>query len=460
MIADAYVPQSGDAAIEISHYDLDLDYKLSTNRLSATAVISGWALSATKVVSLDLVGLRASKVKVRGDAGATFRQSDRKLRLTLSAALNAGDPFEITVTYAGAPQPRRTRWGTIGWEELEDGLLVASQPTGAATWFPCNDLPSDKATYRIAVTTDPLYTVVSGGTVSRSTVRGRTRSVFTLDAPTPPYLVTLQIGRYAEHSVPLGDTRGRLFYPQALASRVTADLADLGRMMETFESAFGPYPLPDYQVVVTADDLEIPLEAQGMGIFGANHLDGTGALERLVAHELAHQWFGNSVGLAQWRDIWLNEGFACYAEWIWSEASGGPRAHAKALAHHRHLASVPKDLIIGDPGADDMFDDRVYKRGALTLHALRLTIGDEPFFAVLRAWTSRFGGRTATTAGFIALAEEISGQPLSALFTAWLDERLLPELPPSSFTDVPAPLTAPLPLGSSLSEHPRDTPGR
>ncbi|HWI31782.1 MAG TPA: M1 family metallopeptidase, partial [Microbacterium sp.] len=379
---------------------------------------------------LDLVGLRASRVRVDGDRSAAFRQNDRKLRVSLGTALAAGDGFTITVAYAGAPRPRRSRWGTIGWEELEDGALVASQPTGAPTWFPCNDVPSDKARIRLAFTTDSAYTVVGGGFTGRSSRGGKTTWIFE-HAPTPTYLLAVHVGRYAVEKVALGSVAGEIYYPWPLADRVHADFADLASMMEVFEDAFGPYPLPDYTVVVTPDDLEIPLEAQGLATFGANHIDGSGAIERLIAHELAHQWFGNSVGPALWRDIWLNEGFACYAEWIWSERSGGPSAHEEALTHHARLRALAQDIVLTDPGPDLMFDDRVYKRGALTLHALRLTAGDAVFFEVIRAWTSRYRAATATTADFVALAEELSGLALGPFFDQWLQATLLPALPPT-----------------------------
>jgi len=445
MSGDPYTPHSGDAGISVEHYDLTIDYKLSTNRFTATAVLDIRVQQPTSSLSLDLVGLRATRVRVDGDPRARFRQSDRKLKVSLGASVEAGTVIRVAVAYAGAPKPRRTRWGSIGWEELEDGALVASQPTGAPTWFPCNDVPSDKATYRISVATDPAYSVISAVPAEKSTVRGKTVWTFAIDSPTPTYLVTLQIGRYTEDTVTLGGVRGRLFYPRPLRARARADFADLGRMMVAFTEAFGPYPFPEYTIIVTPDDLEIPLEAQGMGIFGANHIDGTGSLERLVAHELAHQWFGNSVGVHAWRDIWLNEGFACYAEWLWSEASGGPSAHAKALAHHARLTALPQDIVVGDPGPEHMFDDRVYKRGALALHAVRLTVGDAAFFALLREWASRFAHRTATTAEFIALAESETARPLRSLFEAWLEETALPMLPPSQQTEAAAPLTAPIP---------------
>jgi len=450
MSVDSYTPQSGDAGIRVAHYDLTLGYKITTNRLTATAVLQITAVGAVRTFSLDLVGLRVSRVTVDGDPRARFRQSDRKLTVSLTHPASDGDSIRVTIDYAGAPKPRRTRWGTLGWEELEDGLLVASQPTGAPTWFPCNDVPSDKATYRIVFTTDPAYTVITSVAGVRSIVRGQAQWVFAIDTPTPTYLVTVQVGRYTEAALDLAGVPARLFYPRRIRERVRTDFADLGRMMQTFTAVFGPYPFAGYTIVVTEDDLEIPLEAQAMGIFGANHIDGHGTLERLIAHELAHQWFGNSVGIEAWRDIWLNEGFACYAEWLWSEASGGPGAHAKALAHHARLRGLPQDLVVADPGPERMFDDRVYKRGALTLHALRLRVGDAAFFRIVTEWTTRHAYRTATRTQLTSLAEAVTREPVAELLSDWLDRPQLPDLPASSRADDPAPLTDPIPsLGRS-----------
>ncbi len=162
-------------------------------------------------------------------------------------------------------------------------------------------------------------------------------------------------------------------------------------MLEVFQDLFGPYPFAEYTAVVTDDDLEIPLEAQGISVFGANQVDGRRGSERLVAHELAHQWFGNSLTVGRWQDIWLHEGFACYAEWLWAERADGRPAGDAAGAAWSRLSGLPQDLVLADPGPDLMFDDRLYKRGALTLHVLRCSVGDDRFFALLRAGRRRTG---------------------------------------------------------------------
>ena len=276
MNVDPYTPHSGDRRYGVLHYDLAIDYRVTTNRLAGIATIRLRMQETAKHVSFDLVGLKATKVRVSGDRAASFRQDDRRLKVAFGGERESGQELTVTIEYSGAPSPRRTRWGLLGWEELEDGVLVASQPTGAPTWFPCNDIPSDKATYRLEFTADPEYTVVSGGAATRSTQRGRTRWTFDQPVPTATYLMTVQLGQYDDDRVELGATPGRLFHPRALAPRVRSDFAALPQMMETFVEAFGPYPYESYKIVVTPDVLEIPLEAQGMAIFGANHVDGSG----------------------------------------------------------------------------------------------------------------------------------------------------------------------------------------
>jgi len=426
---DPYAPESGDAAFDVESYDVEIDYRVRTNRLEGRAIINAVAATAVSAVSIDLVGLRASRVRVDGDRRTRFSQGPRKLRVTLPHRMQPGERFSIEVVYAGAPAPRNSRWGAIGWEELEDGALVASQPTGAPTWFPCNDRPDARAPMRLSVTTDAGYLpVVTGRPTGLSRSGGRVTATSESAVPVATYLVAVHIGPY-EQTVIDSDAgqRVRVFAPMALRREVGRAFADVPRMLGLFTASFGPYPQEDCALVVTPDELEIPLEAQGLAVFGRNHL--VPDEHRLIAHELAHQWFGNSVGIGRWSDIWLNEGFACFAEWLWFEESGGPTVAEKAEKHHARLRALPEDLLLSDPGPDLMFDDRVYKRGALTLYALRCEVGEETFSRVLHAWVEVYRHALATTDDFRALAVRVAGRDLDHVFTPWLDRTALPPLP-------------------------------
>ncbi|MCG7416544.1 M1 family metallopeptidase [Microbacterium sp. ACRRU] len=425
---DPYAPQSGDAGYRVTSYDVTLGYRVRTNRLEGSAVIAAVATDALATVVLDLVGLRASRVRVDA-APARFTAAAGKLRVTPPASLVPGQAFEVEVAYAGAPAPRRSRWGAVGWEELTDGALVAGQPIGAPTWFPCNDRPDDRARMTLRVTVDEGYTVAATGVAGRSARRGgRVTTTFTSNVPTATYLAAVHVGRY--RTVPLAGTGAddvpavTVTAPPALSAAADRAFATVPEMLRVFGELFGPYPQEACTLVVTADELEIPLEAQGLAVFGMNHL--VPAAQRLIAHELAHQWFGNSVGIARWSDIWLNEGFACYAEWLWSEASGGRTADDWARTHEARVAAQPHDLLLVDPGPDDMFDDRVYKRGALALHAVRRLIGDEAFFDLLRGWTATHRHSLVATDDFRAAVRAAGGPDAVALLSRWIDRAELP----------------------------------
>lgn len=429
-VIDPYLPTNGNAGYRVSRYELDLDYKVATNRLSGTATITAVTLAALRTVSLDLSeALSVAKVRVNGARPAHFAASRGKLRITLAAELPSGAALSVTVRYTGSPRPLQSMWGDVGFEELSDGALVAGQPNGAASWFPCDDHLSAKASYRIQISTDNPYTALANGElVSRRARAGRSTWTYEQAEPTSSYLITLQIGRYATHRLPETTVPMRAVLPARLREDFDRDFARQPQMMDLFVQLFGPYPLASgYTVVVTDDELEIPLEAQGISIFGVNHL-GEGSSERLIAHELAHQWFGNSVTGRRWRDIWLHEGFACYAEWLWSEHSGGPGADELAHHYHQRLTESPQDLVLADPGPADMFDDRVYKRGALTLHALRGQLGDDGFFALLQDWTTRYRHGCAGTDDLIELAATYTAAALQPLWQTWLYSTVVPPL--------------------------------
>lgn len=426
--ADPYLPSHGDPSWGAVHYDLDLEYDLLGARLDGVARIEIRAHEDLAKISLDLAYLAVKKVTIDGKPPAKWTHAKHRLVLTPKTRIRAGQAVEIVVKYSGRPRPLVIEpHGDAGWEELADGVIVAGQPHGAPTWFPCNDWCGDKATYRISVRADENYSVVSNGVLTSRTRRGSGETwVYEQQQPMATYLATVQLGRYVPHPIE-ADVPMAVF--AEAGSDIDAAFADQGRMLAYFSEVFGPYPFDTYSTVVTPDELEIPLESQSLATFGSNFLTGEWRHVRLVAHELAHQWFGNAVTMASMQHIWLHEGFACYSEWLWSEAAGLERADWHARHHYSRLADQPQDLLLADPGPADMFDDRVYKRGALTLHALRGRVGDEVFFTILRTWVERYNGRTVVSADFEALAAEVSDQDLRSLFDDWLRETALPAFP-------------------------------
>ncbi|MDY6055918.1 M1 family metallopeptidase [Micrococcus sp.] len=456
MSTDPYVPGVGTDAAVLRHIEAVLDVRLAANRLAGTVRLRLRLAREVDAVELDLhQRLAVSSVQATTPVGAGPVKARRppraphRLHVPLGAALPEGTVVELEIAYAGSPAPRRSPWGTIGWEELTDGVLVAGQPHGASTWLPCVDSPAVKTTADITVTCDAGYLPVANGRGEQVRTRGsRVTWRWRLDRPVSPYLLTLQIGRYRRTALlPAGLSSStpaaeevaapavpplRLVAPPSLERRARTAFADQARMAAVFAQAYGPYPFEDYTVVVADDELEIPLEAAGMSLFGRNHLDGSWESERLIAHEFSHQWFGNSVTLARWSDLWLHEGFACWSEWLWAEASGRSTVETMARRAWEGLRRKPQDLVIADPGPQDMFDDRLYKRGALTVAALQALLGPEVFSQALREWTTKHRHGTVTTPMLRehlhswAPSAAVSTQAVDEVLEAWL---MRPELP-------------------------------
>ena len=445
MSTDPYLPAVGSDVLAVDALRLDLDVRLAANRVIGTAVLHGRLLAQTSRVELDLhrltvtgVTARAAGRPLKRASASQPRRSPHRVVVELGESLPEGTELELTVDYRGTPKPRRSPWGTVGWEELTDGVLVAGQPHGASTWFPCVDSPDNRMRADITVTCDAGYLPVSNGTGAQVRQSGsRTTWRWVLEEPVPAYLLTLQIGRYRLVELP-----GRLSGPPIMLAvtpqtqqRALTTLGSQHPMAQVFQDAYGPYPFDAYTAVVAEDDLEIPLECAGLSLFGTNHLSGTWEDERLIAHELSHQWFGNAVTLGRWSDLWLHEGFACYSEWLWSEASGRESVQEQARLAWEGLAGQDEDLVLCDPGPRDMFDDRLYKRGALTVVALQRLLGADVFGRMVRGWVAEHRFGTVDTAMFRAHvhswapAAGVSATAVEQLFDAWTVRTPLPAFP-------------------------------
>lgn len=428
-LGDPYVTNYGNGGYDVESYDLALDWDPEAGQLDGMATISAVATQDLSQFNLELVGLTVGDITVDGEA-ATFAHADPELRITPTTAVPDGETFEVVVTYGGRPTPATDAVNAIssGWHTLDDYIYVAGEPLSAATFHPANDHPSDKASFTYRITAPSDQTVAASGTLT-GTEDGDGVTTWTFEQPYPQatYLTTILIGGFTE--LDGGTSASGIPIRNVIDDDLIDPLGDLfdtqPAMIDAFEPLFGPYPFDIYGSAVVEDDFGGALETQTLSIYSASILSFDLIAESVVAHELAHQWFGNAVSLERWEDIWLNEGFATYAEALWEEASDPSFSYDQWLSES--LAAGPiLEARVHDPGVDQLFGPHVYIRGALTLHALRLEVGDDAFFEILRTWVERYGGGNATSIEFEALAEEVSGADLADLFDAWLRAEELP----------------------------------
>jgi aminopeptidase N len=544
-IGDPYYPLLGNSGYDVQHYTLDLDLDVAGSSITAgNATIEAIALVNLCAFNLDFLGLEIDAITVDGQPAAFTRHSG-ELTVDPATPLASGSRFTTEIAYHGAPigQDAPTVGGLIltlvgaifggtaeqkpdpeegeqygsGWWRGREEIFIAGEPAGAESWFPVNGHPADKATYTLRLTVAEPYSVVANGILTETipTETGTT-TVWESRNPMASYLVTLHAGRLTTevregpHGLPV-----RTAFADSIAPGQRIMFDRMPQMIDYFESVFGPYPFESAGATIVGAPIGFALETQTLSIFGQIPLVGNMPLtdeeltgfEAIVAHELAHQWFGDAVSQLRWQDIWLNEGFATYAQILWLEHTEGVVARNHYLAYiysfhatlnpfqdpaqlatldagdviegyrtfsRRFLGATIGDQFVrdyqerlgaataadlenitgeeglaqlaavgvtpdffpgiavrtGDPGPTELFSPMmVYERGGLTLHALRLHLGDEAFFTILRTWTARFHNGNATTEDFMALAEEISGEQLDDFFDAWLFSPALPALP-------------------------------
>ena len=430
-VGDPYFPKAGNGGYDVSHYGLTLAYDPDGERLTGKAVITARATRDLDAFDLDLTGLDVSKVVVEGHEAGTDRDG-QELTVRPRDRLAEGETFEVTVDYSGRPRTITDPDGSEeGWLPTADGALALGEPTGSMAWFPGSHHPSDKASYDLTVTVPKGLTAVSNGELkSRRTSGGRTTFVWHTAEPMASHAATLAIGRY---TVTRSTTRSGLpVYvavdpSQAEASR--AVLARLPEVMEWAENNFGPYPFSSTGAIVDRpEDVDYALETQNRPVYpGAPDTE-------LLVHEIAHQWFGDSVTPKSWQDMWLNEGLATYAEWLWTEDEGGPTAEETFTDRYEHGEEDYEGLWDFPPAepttAEEISADAVYQRGAMVVHRIRETVGDDAFYDIVQGWTATYRHGNADTDDFTAYVErQAPDEDFTEVWDDWLYGEGKPERP-------------------------------
>ncbi|MGP4026767.1 M1 family metallopeptidase [Actinomadura sp. 3N407] len=454
---DDYVPGDGNGGYDVQHYGLKLTIDPNAEQqLDGTATITAKATERLARFNLDLTGLEISSIKVDGAPARRQRGGD-ELEVTPAKPLKKGAEFTTVIEYAGTPEPVSDPvLGKYGWIRTSDGVFVACQPSGAHTWFPSNDHPSDKATFDFEITVPAGLTAIANGEpetppsgsggggspglpgappgtgpsgppstglpgIEPIGHRAQTTSKWHVKAPMATYLATVTVGRF---EVRTGRTASGVQVITAVDPSLPA--VDLGtfhslnsEITEEFATLFGPYPFTSSGGVIDNAGVGFALETQTRPVYGSFGLQPT-----IVAHELAHQWFGDSVSVTKWQDIWLNEGFATYGEWLWEEKTGGPTVQEQFDQRYgspgaRELWDNPP----GDPGRKQMFGRSVYDRGGMTLVALRGRVGEDTFYEILKTWAKERRHSSGTTKQFIATANKVSGKKLDSFFDDWLYQK-------------------------------------
>ncbi|CCK26063.1 metallopeptidase [Streptomyces davaonensis JCM 4913] len=425
-IGDPYYPAYGNGGYDVSHYDLRLKYQPATDRLEGTATLLARTTEDLSRFNLDFL-LDVGEVQVNGAKASFATSGEHELEITPKKALAKGSHVTIVIRYSGVPSGEKA-YGFTSWHRTADGGVAANEPEAAWWWFPSNDHPLDKATYDVSVQVPDGTQAISNGTLQSTTSRlGWTRYNWRSNKPQATYLATLAVGKFdittgrSESGIPVVNAYSKDLGDNDGAAR--ASIERTGEIADWLAEYFGPYPFNALGGYVPNTNTGYALETQTRPFYSPRQF-AAGSNTQVVVHELAHQWYGDLVSVSGWKDIWINEGFARYAQWLWSEHEG--EGTAQEIADYVYATRAADDpfwtVRPGDPGPDNQFHIAVYDRGALALQALRNEIGDEDFFAILKGWTQKYAYGNASVGDFRAYAEQVSGQSLGSLFDTWLFE--------------------------------------
>ena len=426
ILSTSKINYPGDSQIDITYYGLDLYLTYQPAYLIGTATI-GIKVDTTTINSfyIDLKDTLTVDSLLLNGSPTTFTHYNNKLYISMDRTYNQNEIIYVVIFYQGLPDP--SGLGTFYFEPYYEHSLIwsKSEPYGTSDWFPCKDTPADKAdSSDVWVTVDTTLIPVSNGTLKSITKNGDGTHTYHWKNhhPIAQYLISVAISDYYRYDTyfhyGINDSMliTHYIFPEML-NNIKSTLDETDDMMEVFSNMFGLYPFIDerYGHVATWGGGIEHQTCASMGIWGAEP----------IAHELAHQWFGDKITCKDWHHIWLNEGFATYAEILYREVKYGKSVYDSLIAYRIHRAFYSKGSIWVQNISDirEIFNSaRTYSKGACILHMLRGVAGDETFFNIMHTYANdpflSYG--VATTEDFQAIAEDVYGQSLEYFFHEWI----------------------------------------
>lgn len=459
-LSDALFPEIGNGGYDVQHYNIALGYSPGSNEFEVGTKTTITALTTQPLsdFSLDFEGLSVSAVTVDGRSASFAREppaacsptvppvetcAATKLVVTPASPIDQGQTFQVAVSYTGEPQPHIDPWNKPdGWIRADDGISadgawVACEPLGAQTWFPDNNDPRDKATFDFQITvpedTEPadgtLMGIANGELVGEPTTSGgfttwRWRETF----PMASYLATATVGDFdfTQSVTPAGlqlnnaiDSR----YSIAAKESIGATLAREEEILDFYAPLYTPYPFDSAGAIIDrVDAIHYILEVQTKVLFPSL----ASAQPYILAHEFAHHWWGDSVSVTRWSEVWMNEGWATWSHWNWAYAEDGAISPAQMFTSN-YTEGTKWETPPAEPTAAGLFANfPTYTRPAMMIEALRQILGEAKFAQLTRQWQGAHRYGNGTEAGFIELAREVSGftgsnlARLADFFQEWL----------------------------------------
>ena len=428
-LVDSFYPLLGNGGYDALHYQIDLDINPSANTIEAQTTMTARATQNLAAFNMDFSGLTVDGITLDGQDVAFSRQGT-ELTIVVTEPLEPGDEFTTTVRYSGEPEPildPGVPFTQIGWLNEDGAVFTVSEPSAAMTWYPANHHTTDKATFEFRLTVPSSLTAAATGILVEETQsNSRTTTTWQMTDPMATYLAAVYVGDFER--VENSQADGLLirdYVPRSCpnlstvedcSSRIREALTITPEVIGYFESLLGPYPFEAYGTIVMPFELGFALENQTLSIHGFYTLT-----PEIIAHEIVHQWIGNSMTAQDWSEIWLHEGFATYLSHMYLDEIYGVDIDTKMRELARNMAAidaVPPNQI----SVEQMFDISVYERGALTLHALRRLVGDEVFNDILHTHYQSSIHSNTTIESFLNTVTQLGGVQAANLVESWLND--------------------------------------